>query len=143
MTVFKVYGMLSKFYLKRFLIYTLIDTVLEVFLGIPCQRNTALHLLNLIMLFTKQFIYLSKKNDNPLLEYIFRKVLYGSIETEFYLCKLKGKNHEFIRLIENMLEFVENRYFVIRGTSNLLYVAHSFVFYGIIMLSFCISWNCI
>ena len=85
-------------------------TVLEVLLGIPCQRNSALHLLNLIMLLTKQFIYLSKKNDNPLSEYIFCKVLYSSLETELYLCKLKGKNHEFIRLIENMLEFIENRY---------------------------------
>ena len=85
-------------------------TVLEVLLGIPCQRNSALHLLNLIMLLTKQFIYLSKKNDNPLSEYIFCKVLYSSLETELYLCKLKGKNHEFIRLIENMLGFIENRY---------------------------------
>ena len=85
-------------------------TVLEVFLGIPCHRNSALHLLNLIMLFTKQFIYLSKKNENPLSEYTFRKVLHGSTETEFYLHKLKGKNREFIRLIENMLKVLKNRY---------------------------------
>ena len=68
------------------------------------QRNSALHLLNQIMLFTKQFIYLSKKNKNSLSEYTFCKGLYGSIETELYLRKLKGKNHEFIRLIENMLK---------------------------------------
>ena len=56
------------------------------------------------MLFTKQFIYLSKKNENPLSEYTFCKVLDGSIETELYLHKLKGKNHEFVRLIENKLK---------------------------------------
>ena len=66
-------------------------TVLEVLLGIPCQRNSALHLWNLIMLFTKQFIYLSKKNENPFSEYTFCKVLHGSIETELFLRKLKGK----------------------------------------------------
>ena len=62
------------------------------------------------MLFTKQLNELSKKNENPLSEYIFCKDLYGSIETELYFSKLKGKNHEFIKLIENMLEVFKNRY---------------------------------
>ena len=45
-------------------------TVLEVLLGIAFQRNTTLHLFNLIILFTKQFIYLSKKNKkSPLRVY--------------------------------------------------------------------------
>ena len=62
------------------------------------------------MLFTKQLIYLFKKNENLLSEYTLCKVLYGSKETELYLCKLKGKNHEFIRLIENILEVLKNKY---------------------------------
>ena len=60
-------------------------TVLKVLLGIPCQRNSALQLLNLVMLFTKQFIYLSKKNENNLSEFIFCKVLHGRIETVIFM----------------------------------------------------------
>ena len=61
--IFKQCGMLSKFYLKRFLIVHFNCTVLEVFLCIPC----ALHLFVKPDYIFSNNLYTCLKNDeNPL-----------------------------------------------------------------------------
>ena len=82
-------------------------TVLEILLGIPCKKNPALHVLNLIILLTKQFIYISQKNDLLITENAFHKTLHSKLETELYLLRLKGSDVEKgITLIENIIELL-------------------------------------
>ena len=61
-------------------------TVLEILLGIPCKKYTLYHV-NLLLLFTKLFIYSRKKQ----LKAIFPRLLFSSlkqkIEIEMYLIK--------------------------------------------------------
>ena len=96
-----------KFLSKDVLNFTFDGTLLEILLGIPCQKNTALQVLYLIILLTKQFIYISKKNDILILENAFHKTLCSKLETELYLLRLKGSDVEKgITLIENILELL-------------------------------------
>ena len=60
-------------------------TVLEILLGIPCKKYTLYHVLNLILLFTKQFIYSQKKQLNA----IFPRRLFSSLNQKLklrYIC---------------------------------------------------------
>ena len=92
---------------KDVLNFTFNGTVLEILLGIPCQKNTALQVLNLIILLTKQFIYISKKNDLLISENAFHKTLRSKLETELYLLRLKGSDvAKGITLIENIIELL-------------------------------------
>ena len=62
-------------------------TVLEILLGIPCRKYTLHHILNLLILFTKQFIYLQKKQLNAIFPRLLFSNLKGKIEIEMYLIK--------------------------------------------------------
>ena len=67
-------------------------TVLEILLGIPCQKSSFLQVLNLIISLMKQFIYISKNNYLLISENAFHKTLRSKQETHLYLLRLKGSH---------------------------------------------------
>ena len=62
-------------------------TVLEILLGIPCKKYTTHHVLNLLILFTKQFIYTQKKQTKAISPLLLFRSLKRKCEIEIYLLK--------------------------------------------------------
>ena len=62
-------------------------TVLEILLGIPCSKYTTHHTLNLLMLFTKQFIYSQKNRGDAMFPTLLFRNLKRKCEIEIFLLK--------------------------------------------------------
>ena len=69
--------------------------VLEVLLGIPCKKYTPHHIMNLLILFTKQFIYSQKREENIVLPTLLHRSLAKRCEIEIYLLNTNLDTHDF------------------------------------------------
>ena len=56
--------------------------VLEILLGIPFKKYTPYHVLNSLILFTKQFIYTQKRQSNAMFRTILLRALSRKCEME-------------------------------------------------------------
>ena len=82
-------------------------TVLEILLGIPCKKYTLYHVLNLLLLFTKQFIYSGKKQPNAIFPRLLFSSLKQKIEIEIYLSKSNSNTSDsFLNEWEKVLSYM-------------------------------------
>ena len=80
-------------------------TVLEVLLGIPCEKYTALHLINFIFLHVKWYMYQTKKGNNIITFKCLSLKLKNRIETEMVCFKYSNiflHEENFINLCEDL-----------------------------------------
>lgn len=75
-------------------------TVLEILLGIPCEKYTLHQVLNLIMLISKQFIYSRKKQANAM----FRTLLFRNLKRkcEIEVCLQKSNPNTCSNNLEDL-----------------------------------------
>jgi len=88
---------LKSWFLKNFE-FLINFTSLDVLLGIPNHnKQTEIDILNFILLFSKNYIYSSKKVCKQIDFYTFQVKLKTQIEIEKYRCKMYNKLDEFTR----------------------------------------------
>ena len=82
-------------------------TLLEILLCIPCKKYTLQHVLNVLILFTKQFIYLQKKQVKLMVPTLLLRNLKRKCEIEIYLLRTKPNTVSiFLEVWERVLTHV-------------------------------------
>ena len=85
-------------------------TVLEVLLGIPCEKFSPTHILNLLILASKQFIFKTRIKQHRLCEYAYMRFILEQVKAEVYLLKIMNKNvNESILIYSHVIDFLEKK----------------------------------
>ena len=72
-------------------------------LGIPCEKKCVKCVINLLILLTKQFIFLTKYRKYDITEAAFMRFLNKNVESELYLITTKNDSEFLIKTFQKVL----------------------------------------